>query len=428
MFQRPPREAEWISCSYFVLGSVAIFLTVPFARLIQDWVSDHFGRVAFTYFVVACVVAALLAGIRRVVRQQGRLGVGRSAWLLAVAAAYAGWTIYLGQGSPEEAVHFLEYGALSLLGFRVLSHRCRDQGIHVAATLLCGLVGTADEILQWLIPGRYWDFADVALNASSAALMQTALWRGLPPPFLEKGVARRTLRLIGDLGAAQALLLALCASNTPPRVAWLARQVPLLRFLASSDDMMVEYGYQYADPAIGVFFSRFAPDDLRRADTARGEEAARILDAYRDEARYPEFLERYSPLTDPFVHEARVHLFRRDRFIARAREPAHDLEFQRQHCSVAGRENRILETYFPETLRASSYTLSEETAAFVAAHFDPGMPYESRVSDTLVVRYKEWHFWLLSAVLIAVLQVLGRRPRRGPESLARTAGSGAEAS
>lgn len=404
MLQHPPRESARVSWATFVLGYAAILMTVPLARTIQNWVADHFGRAAFTVFVIACVVAALAACATRLVRLQAPSSLARGLWLLVIAGIYGAWTLHLGQGAPEEAVHFLEYGGLSLLAFRALSHRHRDQGIYIAATLLCAIAGTFDEILQWLIPGRYWDFGDVALNVSSGSLMQAALWGGMPPAWLERGVGAASMRLIRRLGTALLLLLGLCASNTPPRTAWLSSLAPPLRYLATMDDMMMEYGYEYRGQETGVFFSRFTKDDLLATDARRAEEAARILDEFKGEERYPDFLARYTPATDPFLHEARVHLFRRDRFLHNALQPKGDEKYVRDHCTVAYHENQILEGYFPRTLHASSYVLPSDQAAFVFEHADRETRYASRVSDTLVCRIKEWQIWLLILLLLAALQ------------------------
>ncbi|HZM69510.1 MAG TPA: VanZ family protein [Candidatus Cryosericum sp.] len=427
MLQHPPRESARVSWTYFVLGFVAILMTVPVARTIQNWVADHWGRQAFTIFVIACVVITLAACARHLARLQAPSSLARGLWLLVIAGIYGAWTLHLGQESPEEAVHFLEYGGLSLLAFRALSHRHRDQGIHIAAALLCALAGTFDEILQWLTPGRYWDFADVALNVSSGALMQAALWRGMPPAYLGRGVGAESMRLIRRLGTAQLLLIGLCASNTPPRTAWLSRQASPLQYLATMDDVMMEYGYQNSGSETGAFFSRFPKDDLIGIDAQRGEEAARVLDEFKDEARYPEFLGRYTPATDPFLHEARVHLFRRDRFLSKALWPTADDKFRRDHATVAYHENQILEGYFPRTLHASSYVLPSDQAAFLADHVDRETRYVSRVSDTLVCRIREWQIWLVILILLAGLQATALASRRQAAAPVRSADPGAGA-
>ncbi len=75
-------------------------------------------------------------------------------------------------GQPEEAVHFLEYGVLGLLLYRALSFRVLDATVFVAAALVGVIVGTVDEIIQWIVPGRYFDFRDIALNGGASVLVQ----------------------------------------------------------------------------------------------------------------------------------------------------------------------------------------------------------------------------------------------------------------
>src|SRR5262245_36086477 len=122
MLQHPPRESARVSWAYFALGYAAILMTVPVARTIQNWVADHWGRGAFTVFVIACIVATLAACARRLARLKAPSSLARGLWLLVIAGIYGAWTLHLGQDAPEEAVHFLEYGGLSLLAFRAFSH------------------------------------------------------------------------------------------------------------------------------------------------------------------------------------------------------------------------------------------------------------------------------------------------------------------
>jgi hypothetical protein len=43
MLDRPPREREWLSWLYVVLWAFVIFLTVPFARDLIDFVKNTWG-------------------------------------------------------------------------------------------------------------------------------------------------------------------------------------------------------------------------------------------------------------------------------------------------------------------------------------------------------------------------------------------------
>ena len=142
-----------------------------------------------------------------------------------------------------------------------------------------------------------------------------------------------------------------------------------------------------------------------------------MLDRARDPADYAAFLERHTPVTDPFLHEARVHLFRRDRALARARD---EPERAAEHRAVARGEQRILESYFPRTLASSGYGLDAETRARLEAAAAPHA-FESAVSAELVTRVDERSVALALALGCAALLVaqhrLGRRlAHRAPAS------------
>ncbi len=85
-------------------------------------------------------------------------------------------TFGLKAGSPEEAVHYLQYGMLSLLLYRAFTHRVRDYSIYAAVIIAGTMVGMVDETVQWLTPGRHFGVRDIWLNFTAVALVQAA-WR-----------------------------------------------------------------------------------------------------------------------------------------------------------------------------------------------------------------------------------------------------------
>jgi hypothetical protein len=323
-------------------------------------------------------------------------------------------------GSPEEAIHFLEYGLLSLLAYRALSHEVRDPSIYAAAVLLCGAVGIVDEAIQWLTPGRVWALGDIGLNVASAALTQLALWQGIRPALIESRVSPSSWRRLCRLGMLALALIGLSLANTPPRIAWYAARVPILGYLLSQPGVMAEYGYRYRDPEIGVFYSRFTLEELRELDERQGRASAAILDAYRE--RYPEFLERYSPAVDPFVHEARVHLFRRDRFVEKLGQAGVDEVMEKDFSTVAHCENRILEKHFPATLAASAYVLPGDQVARLADHRDREQQYVSPVSNQVISWTGEGSLRLWIVALIVALAVTHRQLGRYDSRLGRRIG------
>ena len=115
---------------------------------------------------------------------------------------------------------------------------------------------------------------------------------------------------------------------------------------------MAEYGYRHAVPGLGVFNSRLTLEELRTQDSTRATEVGPILDANRHS--YGRFLDTWPVGEDPFTYEARVHLFARDRNLAKAREQGF-AGLAAEQLTTAWYENRLVETFFGNTLEQSSY-------------------------------------------------------------------------
>ncbi|MEI4233558.1 VanZ family protein [Roseovarius sp. D22-M7] len=368
-----------------------------------DFVRGQLGSGAFTYGVAVAVILAT-AGALFLTRH--RLSLGSSVWLLGLAGLVLYLTFGLADGSAEEAIHYVQYGTLSVLLFRAFSHRIRDYSIYVAATLAGTFVGMVDESVQWLTPKRYFDLRDIWLNFTAVALLQIGIAAGIRPRMIAGSPGWESLRRLCFLGALTIGYLGLCHLNTPERVAWYASNVPGLGFIDPDRSIMVEYGHLHGDDTTGYFRSRLTAEELRRSARDRAEDGARILDRYRDREDYWTFLTRYSPLADPFLHEARVHLFRRDFHLARAME-SEDADAQGTHFATAYWENRILQDYFGELLDASSYRWSEELEADVREKADRAQAYDSWVSQHLIVAFTPRQLAFAFSGTVAALVLMG---------------------
>ena len=184
-------------------------------------------------------------------------------------------------------------------------------------------------------------------------------------------------------------MLTLSCLNTPRRIEWYAAHAPLLSFLIENESVMAEYGYEYRDPAIGVFRSRFDAQELEQLDASRGAEVAQIIDDYESRESFVEFRRLYTAGTAPYVHEVGIHLFRRDRLLERAelREPSG--RTQSQNYNEALRENRILEFYYPHALNHSKHRWPEERLREVETNELSDYQYDTPVSRNLITRFTE---------------------------------------
>jgi hypothetical protein len=408
MLENPPREKKWMSWLWVAAWSLSIFVTIPLARLIQNFISRQWGRSAFTYTVLATIMGALLAAAIRLYRSPSA-NRRNYLWLLSIAVFFSGYTFKLGQKSPEEAVHFVQYGVLGVLVYRALTHHLRDAGIFAAAALVCGIIGMLDEWLQWMTPGRFWGLRDIWINFLAGALIQLAIAKGLQPKLIAGRPTRISLRYACRLTLLAAAVFGAGLLNTPTRIAWVAERIPGLGYLRNNDSVMAEYGYRYEDPEIGVFRSRLSPEVLRRTDLERGKSAAKILDLYKDGPGYRAFLEIHTPVNDPFLHEARVHLFSRDQNFFWAVQPETDPQTRAKCLTAAFFENRIMEKYFPQTLGHSTYLWTNRQRALAAEGIVPDAVHDSWVSRDLITRFSETQVCLFFVLLILILGLLERR-------------------
>lgn len=415
MATEPPADARsraearaWVGLA---LTTAAIYATIPLARAIQRLVTAHADRRVFAWTVVAVVVVAAMALYVSLGRSRSHDLPRRAAWLGAVAAAYV-WLALELRAAPEESVHLLEYGVLSLVALRAISFRVPDRSAHIAAALIAVLAGTIDEVTQWLIPGRYFDFRDVAINAVGGTLIQIAIAWGVAPRSLAARASSRSLALVLRLLALDLAVLTMCVVNSPARVDWYAARVPGLGFLRGTGDVMCEFGYRFESGDL-VAYSRFDRARLRDEDERRAGEAAAIVDAYREDICYDEFLARYGPGTDPFLHELRVHLFRRDRYLMIGRALGEEqAEARDNHLAIALGETRVLEEYFPASYGLSSYRLGRDDEALLA-RAPGGGGYESEVSRGLVTRVGEGGLVSgLAGMALVAWGVAGKMERR----------------
>jgi len=414
VFDRPPREPEWLSWLFVVAWSAMIYATIPFTRLLTNYVGDTWGREAFTYGVIAVIALAALLALVGLLRRP-RTSPGGLLWLLAIAAVLIGLTLRLGATSPEEALHFVQYGPLGLLLFRAYAHRIRDVSIYAAVAITGGIVGTVDEVIQWATPARYFGLHDVGLNFLAVLLVQVAVAAGVRPAIVSGWPDGAGLRRLCYLGALAVALLGLCLQNTPDRVAWYTARLPLVATVFAGANDMIEYGYRHEDPDFGIFRSRLTTEALRRTDSARAADVAAVLDRYQEREAYADFLDTYPAWRDAFLHEARVHLFRRDAYLRYADE-AEDATSRDERLAVAYWENRILEKYFGRVLAASAYLWPAEVRADAGRAAAVGGRYDSAVSRALITRTnRRQMLWLSVGLCLGLVLLgfaLGRRVRR----------------
>ncbi len=105
-------------------------------------------------------------------------------WLPTVA--YCGLIFYLSSqeipikvslfAMQDKAIHFMEYGILSVLFFislRKSTPGYNIKAIAILAIIFSGLYGVSDEVHQYFVPGRESSIGDVTANLIGAVVFQS---------------------------------------------------------------------------------------------------------------------------------------------------------------------------------------------------------------------------------------------------------------
>ncbi len=406
-----PRESEAASWWWAGLWLFSIYISIPLARTVQQVVDGAGLRAAFLWITFLFFFLGSSWVIKALMRREIILTPVRGLILVAILGTFSSLTWSL-RTNPEEAFHFVQYGVLGILIFRALSHRLTDPSIYLAAAAIGSIGGILDEMIQWITPRRYFDYRDIGINALAGTLIQTALAFGIKPARIRGTFNPAGLRIFLKATAICMSLLFICLANTPRVKHAYTRFLP---FMQQVPGATAEYGHRLENPEIKViFFSRLNLEELQREDATRGAEAADRLEPTRSKGAYEQFLAEVPAYRDPYLVEARVHLFRRDRYAGSMRNPDMDEEEKARHAFIASRENRILETYFSNLMANSTFRWSSEYARAMETRGARNETYISPVSQYLITRFPPWLLPGASGLLAAGCLLAAARLKTGP--------------
>ena len=384
----PARKAQMAVPAAWALAGLwaaLIWLLIPFARRLQVALAEMAGNGAGLAAAAGLGGLTGLWALSRVWRPPRRNPVRATVWLAALGV-FSAWMFATQLQSSIEAFHIFEYAILGCFLYRAWSGHVQDPLVFPMAALSLALIAWIDEFLQWLMPGRFWDFRDIRLNVLAGAGMLVFIAQVMRPEQIRLPVARRSVRRLCALSWALLLALGVASAGTPARVDRLVQRISFLRFLYNNESVLADYGYRHVDPAVGAFYSHFALPELRRHDRERGAAAGHALASSPGLADSRKFRESFPVSADPFLHEAAAHLLRRDHYYATAWEyPESDPPRYAYHLAVAFGENRILEKYFPQTLAAAGRGWGSDRREQGLLPAVDATPYVSEVANHLIV-------------------------------------------
>lgn len=361
----PRLRAARFALAALVAG--AFVVSAPVAGSLRSQLRSSFPQ-QFVWIVgsviAALVAAAIVAALARV-REHRAARYGAMASSLAAAVAFARWHA-TGRAEIDvvELFHFVEYGIITLLFYRAWKP-LGDGSVWVLPVLAGLVVGTCEEWLQWFIPVRVGEMANVFLNLA-AILCGLIFSVAADPPD------RLTWRL---------------RPGSPGRMGRVAALVILVfaMFVQS-----VHLGFRVVDEEIGTFESRYSKAELEDLQVRK-----------RDEWRVhplPLELHRVSR-EDQYMSEGVVHVQERNEAWAAG------------DALTAWRENQVLEKSYQPVLDTPSY-VSKTGHRWAPEHRDdaqvraaaaPSAPFASRAYPYPILVWPATRFWGLVGMAIGLL-------------------------
>lgn len=369
-----------LACAF----SALIVLASPFMGQLQSVLRASVSTRAYILLlggaVVGSIAAAVAAAFIRITGNRGKRVVAMAA---AIGLGFAYISI-MSTGEPAidavERVHFVEYGLIAVLFYRVWS-RAGDVSTIVLPMFSGFIVGTLDEWLQWFIPYRVGEMHDVLLNLTALAcgvLFGIALE---PPPTFS---VRSDVRARARIGLAAAVAVLVFAA-----------------FVSS-----VHLGYTHDVEGIGQFQSQHTLEELNDAQANR-------MKRWRTEP--PVGIRRFSR-EDQYLDEGLWHVRERN------------LRWDTGDIMAAWHENLILERFFTPVLDLPTYASMtgtrwppEHRADAETRKTPTTTPFISSAAPRTIYPWPKTMYWLVigAIALMLVLPAIVMRQSAAPVTPSR---------
>lgn len=147
-----------------------IYSTLYVVRFVTNYLRDHHW---LRPTVVVCFAVAAAGMVWLVFRDRRNRSVAVVLTLIGAAIVYA--CVIYPMDSPEEKIHFIEYGVVGLLADAASPASWSPRKRFLLCELFVVAAGWTDEGIQGLLPNRYYDLRDVAFNAAAGVMALTVL-------------------------------------------------------------------------------------------------------------------------------------------------------------------------------------------------------------------------------------------------------------
>jgi VanZ family protein len=357
-----------------IVASVVLVAVAPFVGEIRSQIRAaypaHFALIVYAMVGVLSTAAVVAAAWN--IRTRRLLRYAAIMLALSLAAVYEWRT---GSRDPNifavELFHFVEYGTITFLFYRVWAGR-GDWSVLAVPALAAFTVGIAEEGYQWFLPARVGELKDVWLNGVVIACGLLFSLGATPPASFRYGWNRGSVRL-----TARAMSLAMLA---------------LAAFIH-----VVHIGVIVTDGQAGSFDSYYRAEILATLD----QERAAAWKANPPIVRPPRFSRE-----DQFTTEALQHV--------QARNKA----WGAGDAFTAWRENLILERHYASVLDVPIYAnkglplrwpAEQRADAEARVKGTDGQPFTSRAYPYPIYTWSPLQLWPTPVIVFLAVWIPWRR-------------------
>ena len=168
LFTSKAEKVLWISAA---IVQLTIYATIGVTRSLSGFLRENGLLTPVFISGMVLVAASVVALSLRRSTNIRTLGI-----LLCIIAVYT--MVLIRIEVPEERTHIIEYGLVAILIYRALLERKKSGSLIlvVFAILITTALGFLDELIQWIVPDRVFDFEDVLFNGIAASMAVGSGW------------------------------------------------------------------------------------------------------------------------------------------------------------------------------------------------------------------------------------------------------------